>query len=389
MLVLLLLAAGAQAQTQPLAHPELIASDPPEGAVLDAAPTSLTLEFVGPVTPLVARLTSASGKSMLLAPPMVAGNRLTYALPPGLSDGSHLLSWRVTSGKGHAVAGAGLFSVKVPTGAAVPVQPGSWILRSLVLAALVLGLPWLVMRWVKAAALTGFCAALALAWLMPPLIALHLVAVTGWAATWLVPAGAGGRAALRRWLLAAVILTGAALALPQLAWLADWRSDQGRILAIKLLLVAALAALSTRPRQGVLAEARVAMLLVLLAGSALARFAPPPSAEPAELHREIAAGGISAVLEVSPPQTGLVGIRVVDLRLDGVPVTARSMVLELSKPAYGLGPFRVESGPDCGFFDAGRFLLPLDGYWVVKLSVQLDESRRGEVTDLLEIALAT
>lgn len=385
--IVLCLLMGTAVQAQP--HPELLGSSPAEGAVLEEPPASLTLEFVDPVTPLVARLTSASGKSVLLQPPAVEGRRLTYTLPPGLPGGSHLVSWRVTSGEGHAVAGASLFSVGAPTGAAAPVRPGPWALRSLMLAGLVLGLPWLAARSVQAAALAGFCAALMLAWRMPPLLALHLVAVTGWAATWLVPAGGEGRAALRRWLLAAAVLTGAALALPQLAVPADWRSDQGRILAVKLLLIAALAALSARRLYGVLAEARVVLLVLVLGGSALGRFVPPPSAEPMELRREIASGGISAVLEVSPPQTGLVGIRVTDLRLDGVPVTARSMVLELSKPAYGLGPFRVESGPDCGFFDAGRFLLPLDGYWVVKLSVQLDESRRDEVTDLLEIAPAT
>lgn len=380
---MLLLAVAAQAQTKPLPHPELVASIPAEGAVLDAAPATLALDFANPVTPLVARLTSASGKSVLLAPPAVAANRLTYALPPDLSDGSHLLSWRVTSGQGHAVAGASLFSIKAPTGAAPPVRPGPWVLRSLLLAALVLGLPWLAARSAVLAALAGGGAALALAWLLPPLVALYVAAVAAWAASWLVP---GRRVVLRRWLLAAVIATGAALALPLLA---DGRGDQLELLALKLAPVAALVWLTTRRRGGVLAEARVALLLVLLAGSALIRLVPAAPDGPVELRRQIASGGVSAVLEVSPPQTGLVGIRVADLRLDGAPVTARAMVLELSKPAYGLGPFRVESGPDCGFFDAGRFLLPLDGYWVVKLSVQLDESRRDELTDLLDIAPAT
>ncbi len=375
---------GPAAQAQP--HPELLASQPAEGAVLADPPARLTLDFVNPVTPLVARLTSASGKSVILQSPEVAGNRLIYALPPGLASGSHLVSWRVTSGEGHDVAGASLFSIGAPTGTTPPERSGAGILRSLMLVALVLGLPWLATRSVKAAALIGFCTALALAWRMPPLLALHVIAVTAWISTCARPEG--GRK-LHWWLLAIVVSTGAALALSQFPTLADWRSDQGVILALKLLLVAGLIGLSIRPSNGVLADLRFVFLLLVLGGSLLGRFAPVPPALPTELRHEIASGGVSAVLAISPAQTGLVGIRVADLRLDGAPVRARAMVLELSKPAYGLGPFRVASGPDCGFFDAGSFLLPLDGYWIVKLSVELDGARQDVLTDLLEIAPAS
>lgn len=383
LILTLLLAAGAQAQEQGQGHPELIGSDPVDGAVLDNSPASLALEFVDPVTPLVARLTSPSGQNVLLPPPLVAGNRLIYALPPGLSRGSHLLSWRVTSGEGHTLAGASLFSVGAPSVGPQPVAPWPWMLRGLALAALALGLPWLAGRTVPVVVLVGTGAILVLIWLLPFLVALHIAAILGWASSCLLPGSKRSRVVVRRWLLAAVIASGAALAAPLVA---DARSDQLGLVSAKLVLVAALVWLSTRRRSGVLAEARIVLLLLLICGSGLVHFVQPPAAQPFELQQKIAAGGISAVIEVLPAQTGLVWIRVADLRLDGVPVTAQSMVLELSKPAYGLGPFRVESGPDCGFFDAGRFLLPIDGYWVVKLSVQLDESRRDELTDLLEIA---
>lgn len=379
LILTLLLAAGAEAQPQASQHPQLLASHPVDGAVLDEAPASLTLDFLNPVTPLVARLTSASGQNVLLPSPQVMGNRLTYTLPPGLAEGSHLLSWRVTSPEGHVLSGASLFSVGVVGSQLQAGGPWPWLARGVALAALVLGLPWLATRAVAVAAGVGAGASVVLVWLLPPLVALHIVSIVAWVACWHL----SGRVVLRRWLLAGVIATGAALAVPLIV---NASSDELLLLAAKLVLVAALVWLSTRRRSDVVAEAQVVLLILLIGATGLVRFVQPLARHPIELQQQIAEGGISAVIEVSPAQTGLVWVRVADLRLEGTPVTAQSMALELSKPAYGLGPFRVESGPDCGFFDAGRFLLPIDGYWVVKLSVQLDPSRRHELTDLLEIA---
>ncbi|MTH61309.1 copper resistance CopC/CopD family protein [Paracoccus litorisediminis] len=499
-LIALLLSAGVA-----LSHASLIASDPADATVLEASPPTISLTFSEPVRPLVARLTTADGKTRLLPPPDPAEMRLTYALPPDLAQGSHLVSWRVTSADGHPVAGALLFSVGAPSDA-ITVQSdapmltraGVWALRAILIAALLFGIggavhaafltgrravfprlaagaglcllpalagfhglellalppsgllgtaPWreaatgppglafvlagtglalallpgrvaaalaLIMAGL-AAATSGHAATAAPQLLMRPAVALHVIAAAFWIGA-LVPLLAdlaqGGQGALRRfsvvipWVLALLLASGVAIALVQLGHPAAlWSTAYGRVLLVKLALVALLLLLAALNRHWLTPRAEsgnprplrvaigveVVLALLVIGTIALWQFTPPPRSlpqGPPSTVMQLNEGALSARLEVSPPRVGTVTLRLSDLRLDGQPVNNMPVEIELSKPAYGLGPFRHQITAAAGSVDAGRFLLPLDGYWVLRLKVLASDFRVEELRDLIEIAPA-
>jgi copper transport protein len=92
------------------AHAALVETSPAEGAVLTAAPRMIHLRFNEPVRPLAMRLFDAKGHAQDLT---VTGHdtMLMATVPAGLSEGTHVLSYRVVSADGHPVAGALTFSV--------------------------------------------------------------------------------------------------------------------------------------------------------------------------------------------------------------------------------------------------------------------------------------
>ncbi|MFH5774930.1 copper resistance CopC/CopD family protein [Paracoccus sp. NGMCC 1.201697] len=494
--VALLLSAAAA-----LAHASLVASDPAEGAVLPQSPPALTLRFTEPVRPLVARLSQADGKTLLLPPPHAGADSLTFSLPPALARGSHLLSWRVTSDDGHPVAGAVLFSVGAPSGEVAAVQEGSsatqaglWLSRMALLAALLLavgggllagtpsrfprrmalagllilpmhagfrgldllalppgalvdGAPWreavagapgLALALTAAAlvaalrpgriaagialglaglaaATTGHAATAPPQVLMRPTVALHVIAAALWIGA-LVPLLADlarGRAEALvgfsrgvPWVLALLLGSGGAIALVQLGEPeALWTTPYGRVLLVKLGLVVVLLALAAANRfwltpRALGGDARplrraigVELLLILpvLGAAALWQFTPPPRSlppGPATAAWQIQEGPLAVRVEVAPPRAGMVALRLTGIRLDGQPIDQRPVEIELSKPAYGLGPFRHEVTALRGSADGGRFLLPLDGFWVLRLKVLVSDFQAVELSDLIEIAPA-
>jgi copper transport protein len=99
------------------AHATLIAAEPADGAMLVQAPTTLTLRFNEPVSPLVMRLVRPSGATEPLTVIAANGDQIAIT-PPALGQGTHALSWRVVSADGHPVGGTLLFSVGAPS--AVP-----------------------------------------------------------------------------------------------------------------------------------------------------------------------------------------------------------------------------------------------------------------------------
>ena len=109
------------------AHAELVGTDPEEGALLEAAPASVTLTFNEPV-----RLTSqevavydAAGEPVDSSASS-AGAEVTVALPGAaeLADGTYVVSWNVLSSDGHPISGALTFSVGAPsTTVSAPPEP--------------------------------------------------------------------------------------------------------------------------------------------------------------------------------------------------------------------------------------------------------------------------
>lgn len=95
------------------AHAELSATDPPDGAVLDAAPTELTLQFTEGVDlqPDGVRVLDDEGARVDRGQAAAAGPSVTVPLDDGLRRGSYVVAWRVVSADGHPIRGAFTFSV--------------------------------------------------------------------------------------------------------------------------------------------------------------------------------------------------------------------------------------------------------------------------------------
>lgn len=117
--VVLMLASASPAA----AHAVIVDSDPRDGSVVEDSPALLTLTFNEPVQvpPGGVALLDAAGTAVAVTPTAV-DSRVEIAVPAVLDDGTYVVSWRVTSGDTHPVAGAFTFSVGAPsdTVAAVP-----------------------------------------------------------------------------------------------------------------------------------------------------------------------------------------------------------------------------------------------------------------------------
>ncbi|MCU0855665.1 MAG: copper resistance protein CopC/CopD [Rhodobacteraceae bacterium] len=93
-----------------LAHAQLRASEPVEGATVAAPPQQVTLDFNEAVSPLVLRWIEPDG-SITDVEGKASNTRVTIPSPQGIGAGTHLLSWRVVSSDGHPVGGTLTFHV--------------------------------------------------------------------------------------------------------------------------------------------------------------------------------------------------------------------------------------------------------------------------------------
>ena len=144
--VLVALAASLLMLSGAMAHAALVGSDPADGSVLASAPTEAILTFTEPVTPLVVTLVSPEGERHSVEGAAAQNSLLTVPLPAGLSRGTHLLSWRVTSADGHPVAGSFVFSIGAPGSRPAAASEGDtarafaiWLTRAALYVALFFG----------------------------------------------------------------------------------------------------------------------------------------------------------------------------------------------------------------------------------------------------------
>ena len=108
------------------AHAELVGSDPAEGAVVETAPSTVTLSFNEAVRLTSQEIAVYDAEGDPVASTAGAnGDDVTIALPGAadLPDGTYVVSWNVLSDDGHPVAGALTFSVGAPS-VTVAVPPG-------------------------------------------------------------------------------------------------------------------------------------------------------------------------------------------------------------------------------------------------------------------------
>ena len=103
------------------AHAVLLETSPEDGVRLDVAPREAWLRFNEPVNPVAVRVLDASGETVTAPDAMASdGETLRLALPDDLKEGSYILSYRVTSGDGHPVAGSIVFGVGTAAGIVTP-----------------------------------------------------------------------------------------------------------------------------------------------------------------------------------------------------------------------------------------------------------------------------
>lgn len=117
------------------AHASLISADPRDGAVVEAAPSTYSLTFSEPVSPLSLNLVTPDGASIPLERFALKDQTVEIVAPADLAQGTHVLSWRVISADGHPVGGSVVFSIGAAT--AVPLSAGEqigWVVRAGVLA---------------------------------------------------------------------------------------------------------------------------------------------------------------------------------------------------------------------------------------------------------------
>lgn len=106
--VLAALAAGPA-----FAHSKLGATVPPDGAVLAAPPSVISMTFDAPVRVTMVRLTNEAGEAFGLARPQTMRPATAFeARPVSLPGGRYTLVWRGLSSDGHPVEGRFSFEIR-------------------------------------------------------------------------------------------------------------------------------------------------------------------------------------------------------------------------------------------------------------------------------------
>ncbi len=282
-------------------------------------------------------------------------------------------------------------------------------------------------RWLALAAFAGIGAALALSghasqapqrlvWLA---VALHGLAVAFWTGALLPLAavlrrpGPEAAATLRRFSaaiplpIAVLLLAGVVLALVQVTTPADLvTTAYGRLLGVKLLLVAALLLLALynrrrltplfradageggrRLRRAIAAE--VALVVAVLAVVAGWRFTPPPralaqEAPAAAVEAMLMADDVHAMVALEPGRAGPVTLTAELMDGAGEALAPQAVTAEMASPALGIEPIRRAAELRDGRWTA-PFYLPAGGAW--RLTLQLRLSAFEERTLVGEVEL--
>lgn len=100
------------------AHDELVSTDPPADAVLDALPEQITFTYSADILTeqgtAVVEVTDATGASLTEGTPVVSGTDVTQTLA-GSASGAVTVKWRVVSSDGHPIDGTFSFTVNAAT----------------------------------------------------------------------------------------------------------------------------------------------------------------------------------------------------------------------------------------------------------------------------------
>jgi copper transport protein len=118
--VLVAMVAGALAPASAAAHATIVETTPGDTSVLKAQPREVRLKWSESVDlgAHAVRLLDGAGKEIRTAAARHGPggpSTAVLALPPGLANGTYVISWRVVSADSHPVSGAFSFSVGAPT----------------------------------------------------------------------------------------------------------------------------------------------------------------------------------------------------------------------------------------------------------------------------------
>ncbi len=175
-----------------LAHAQVVAVDPQDGARLPVSPTTVSLTFNEPVSlaPGGLRVVRADGSLADVGDEAIHGSMVMQPIAP-LDDGWYVLAWSIVSEDGHVVHGSVTFGVgdvgttARPSSSATPspLEAALWLTRGLADLALLVGVGAL-MAWVMLGARTRRVDRLR--WLC---LGAAAVALAGWLAIELTDAG--------------------------------------------------------------------------------------------------------------------------------------------------------------------------------------------------------
>lgn len=270
-------------------------------------------------------------------------------------------------------------------------------------------------------AASGHAALASPRWLMQPAVFLHATAMTLWLGA-LLPLAALARRGqdaldipLRRFSelipygLVILFGSGLALALVQLGSVpALWQNTYGQVFLVKLGLLAAVLAFAffnrrltppalagdpgARRRLATSAAAETLLSFSVLGAVGLWRFTVPPRTLPApvpDATLSLAEGEFSARLRVRPPRAGKVRVLIEEIRNGPGRIDPKELVVTVEKPSFALGPFRkIVARNGSGEFAPIDLFLPMDGIWVVRLDVLLDDYRQVSLRDILTLDAA-
>jgi methionine-rich copper-binding protein CopC len=108
-LVMIVAAFGAQSA---LAHTELTATVPENGATIAAAPENVELKFSEPVRLTALTIQIGDAEEQKLGPlPSEATKEFSLPLPAALDDGRYVVSWRALSEDTHVMNGEFVFGI--------------------------------------------------------------------------------------------------------------------------------------------------------------------------------------------------------------------------------------------------------------------------------------
>jgi copper transport protein len=282
-------------------------------------------------------------------------------------------------------------------------------------------------------------------WLMRPSVFVHAVGIAFWAGA-LVPLGTllaspspDATAALKRFsraipfALAPLVFVGVVLAVVQVGRIDGlWTTNYGRLLLIKLAILAVLFALAAVNRWRLTAAAagrdsgatrrlvrsialETVLVMAILGVAAGWRFTPPPRSldaaaassalvhihtaeEPASVHLhddsdipparlEIESEKAMAHLIVAPPKVGPATVSIEIFDADFLPLDAKEVTLVLSNLAAGVEPLkRRATKPDNRPWRVDNLVIPVAGQWTARIDILVSDFEMVKLEGAIDVS---